>query len=533
MRSFSSYGPVDKDENYYAQRKELIDYALNQLLGKNFEKSGHYITVWGPRQTGKSWAMREILWTLYKDERFDVLKINLEHLKMEEDVNQILSGIGEEILKDLDKDNIVIDSAKKFQGIFEKNVLSKPLILILDEFDALAEDAISAIVGVFRNIYNINRDQLHLPLEERKYLLYSVALIGVRSVLGIENAKGSPFNVQRSVHIPNLTFEEVEEMFRWHERESEQKIDQEVIERLYYETKGQPGLTSWFGELLTEGWDEFRVGGDMPIDMKLFREAYAAASQILPNNNILNIISKAKQEPSRQIVLDMFRTDEKIIFKYDDFDHNFLYMNGVIEREKVEEGKYYVKFPCPFVQKRLFNYFANEITGYVGKLYEPFEDLDDAIDENRLNVRNIMKRYKTYLIKNREWLLKNAPRRSDMKIYEAVFHFNLYMYLSSFMRGFHGEVYPEFPTGNGKIDLIVKYKGKTYGIELKSYKNRSQYNIALKKAAHYGKQLGLKEISLIFFVESIDEQSRTTYEVDFEDPETGVKVMPVFVEMEN
>ena len=45
---------------------------------------------------------------------------------------------------------------------------------------------------------------------------------------------------------------------------------------------------------------------------KLFEEAYGAASQILPNNNILNIISKAKQEPASQIVLDMFRTDEKI-----------------------------------------------------------------------------------------------------------------------------------------------------------------------------------------------------------------------------
>jgi hypothetical protein len=36
-----------------------------------------------------------------------------------------------------------------------------------------------------------------------------MALIGVRAVLGVENVKGSPFNVQRSVHIPNLTHDEV------------------------------------------------------------------------------------------------------------------------------------------------------------------------------------------------------------------------------------------------------------------------------------------------------------------------------------
>ena len=43
----------------------------------------------------------------------------------------------------------------------------------------------------------------------------------------------------------------------------------------------------------------------------------------------------------------------------------------------------------------------------------------------------------------------------------------------------------------------------------------------------------LKEISLIFFVESIDDDSRAKYETDFEDNETGVKVMPVFVETGN
>ena len=68
-------------------------------------------------------------------------------------------------------------------------------------------------------------------------------------------------------------------------------------------------------------------------------------------------------------------------------------------------------------------------------------------------------------------LEKNAPRRSDLRVFEAVYHFNLYMYLSRFVTRFGGEVYPEFPTGNGKIDLIVNYAGKTYGIEVKSYVN--------------------------------------------------------------
>ncbi|MBT7698182.1 MAG: hypothetical protein HN737_12315 [Desulfobacterales bacterium] len=274
----------------------------------------------------------------------------------------------------------------------------------------------------------------------------------------------------------------------------------------------------------------FEVEKDKHINIEFFERVYNTALNALPNNNILNIISKAKQEPYKDIVLTMFKTDGKLPFKYDNYEHNFLYMNGVIDIEDSYELTQYMKFPCPFVQKRLFNYFANQITGYVGKLYEPFEDLDDAINETEINIKNIMKRYHRYLLNNKHWLLKNAPRRTDLKIYEAVFHFNFYMYLSSFMMDFNGHVYPEFPTGNGKIDLLIKYKGKTYGVELKSYKNRSAYNTAIIQAAKYGHQLGLDKISLIFFVESIDEESRKKFEVDFEDKETGVRVEPIFVE---
>jgi len=529
MRTFSSYGPVDADLHYYAPRKDLIDVALKQLTGGDSEQNGHYITVWAPRQSGKTWAMNNILFKLRADERFHVAKIELELFKTEKNIGIILAYIEEHLARALNKKASGADTTKKFQDIFLKSELDKPLILILDEFDALEEEAISAIVGVFRNIHNIRQSQAHKKSDEKDYLLHSVALIGVRSVLGVENAKGSPFNVQRSFHIPNLTFDEVAAMFRWHEKESGQRVDQDVIQRLFDETKGQPGLTSWFGELLTEGWDQFRVTPDMPMDMALFKKSYAAAEAILPNNNILNIISKARQEPYKQTVLDMFKTDEKIFFKYDDAHLNFLYMNGVIDCDYSEENKFYAKFPSPFIQKRLFNHFARDIAGNIGRLYDPFDDIEDAVTADHLNIRNIIKRYNAYFLKNRELALKNAPRRTDLRVFEAVFHFNLYMYLSRFIARFGGEVYPEFPTGNGKIDLIIRHGGKIYGIELKSYTDKPMYLKALKQAASYGKQLSLKEISLVFFAEAIDDKNRETLEADYRDPESGVTVMPVFV----
>jgi len=205
-------------------------------------------------------------------------------------------------------------------------------------------------------------------------------------------------------------------------------------------------------------------------------------------------------------------------------------MNGVVAWERVGRDRYDVKFPCPFVQKRLFNYFADDLFGQMVRVHDPFADLSDTITEDSLNVENLLRRYGVYLRENSEWLLKGVPRRADMRPYEAVYHFSLYMYLSRFLRHHDGRVWPEFPTGNGKVDLSIEYAGRVYGLEVKSFASAYEYRKSLGQAARYGKRLGLEEITLAFFVETIDETNRAKYEVVYEDEETGVTVMVVFVE---
>ncbi len=529
MRKFSSYGQINTKLHYYAPRTELIEHAYTQLMGEDPEEGGHYITVWAPRQTGKSWTMQQILFTLREDERYDVLKIDLEDMLFDEDVHEIAEAIGSDILEALGKDPVAIKTLRAFQGIFRQGVLDKPLVLILDEFDTLPEHAIRGLVRIFRKIYLHRQDDPH-PSAQKEYLLHGVALIGVRSVLGIENVKGSPFNVQRSLHIPNLTFEEVDGMFEWYERESGQKVEQEVIDRLYYETKGQPGLTCWFGELLTEGFEEYQPPKDRPVTLGTFQHVYIAATALLPNSNILNILSKAKQPPYKDMVFELFETGENILFTFDDPYLNYLYMNGIIARDVSEESVHQVKFDCPFVQKRLFNYFARELFRYTGKLRDPFEDLSAILSPEGLNIKSLLARFEAYLKQNRDWLLKDAPKRKDLRIYEAVYHFCFYRYLCDFFGSEDAHVYPEFPTGNGKIDLIIHYEDTRCGLELKSYTNEREYHKALEQAAKYGKESGFAEIWLIAFVEYVDDATRQKYEQEYVDQETSVKVMPLFVE---
>lgn len=530
MRKFFSYGQLDTELHYYTPRTALIETAYRQMLGDDPDKGGHYMTVWAPRQTGKSWVMLQVVQKIKQLEAFEVGIITMQSAKEVTSAEGVLGLFTSKLRQWFRRDFPEIRAWEHLPGLFTQDYFPKPLILIIDEFDAMGEAFISKFANEFRSMYTERLNEADTPAAEKSCFLHGLALVGVRSVLGIENAAGSPFNVQRSLHIPNLTFEEVEGMFTWYECDSNQKIEHEVIERLYYETDGQPGLTCWFGELLTEGFEDYHLPQHEPITMPIFEDVYAAALDLLPNNTILNIISKAQEEPYQGFVLEMFRTDHKIKFRYDDPRMNYLYMNGVIAHEKAGAPGAYAKFSCPFVQKRLFNRFSNELFRYIGKVYDVFENLDDTITDEALNIRNLLKRYEGHLRNNRDWLLKDAPRRADLRIYEAVYHFNLYMYLSHFLQAFGGSVYPEFPTGNGKIDLIIEYAGKTYGVEVKSFSTHKEYQDALIQAARYGQHLKLPEIALVVFVDTIDEANRNRYEVEYRDQNTGVNVIPVFVE---
>ena len=120
-----------------------------------------------------------------------------------------------------------------------------------------------------------------------------------------------------------------------------------------------------------------------------------------------------------------------------------------------------------------------------------------------------------------------------MRVHEAVFHFHFYSYLVSFFRVYEGQIQPEFPTGNGAIDLLIRYAGQVFGLELKSFANQAAYHNALTQAAKYGKQLKQTEIWLVLFIEKVDAENRKKFEIDYVDSKTGVLVHPQFVQIQN
>lgn len=527
MRKFSSYGPVEKSVNYYVPRKELIKRIYSRLNGDEPEKGGHYITIWGPRQAGKTWLLREVFLQLKEDDGFEVLFISMESVKGQESGKRVLRHFCRELKNDTGRPFSVIEEWDELPQLFSQQYFDKPLILIIDEFDALKEEFINAFANQFRSMYLKRKNEADKLTGEKQFLLHSVALIGIRGVLGIEVKSGSPFNVQQGVHVPDLTFDEVVSMFNWYTKESGQKIEPGVIRNLYYECQGHPGITCWFGELLT---DTYNKNKNEPITMAYWLDVYNDGTQVLQNNTILNLISKANKDPYKDVVLEVFRTDHRVKFSFDREEFNFLYLNGVLDYERYPGDAFnYARFASPFIQKRLFSYFAVNIFDYVGKVHDAEYARSSAVQNGEVVIPFIIKMYRDYLEKNKHWLFTDAPRRKDSKLYEAVYHFNFYRYLCELLEPKQIFVYPEFPAGKGKIDLLIRQKERLYGLEVKTYFDETGFWSAIDQSAQYANELDLNDIYLVFFIEGTDHSILEPLEKPNHFPEMNVYVHPFFV----
>jgi len=89
-------------------------------------------------------------------------------------------------------------------------------------------------------------------------------------------------------------------------------------------------------------------------------------------------------------------------------------------------------------------------------------------------------------------------------------------------------VIPQFPTGNGKVDLILKYREKIYALELKSFSDIYDFHEGIEQEAGYGRELGLKEIVYVVFAELKAEEIKKLAQ-EIEKPGIRVIVIPIGV----
>lgn len=505
MRRFHSYGPVNEKHHFTVDRQDLVETGVAHLVGDP-EEGGHYFTIWAPRQTGKTWLMRQVkkeIETRHGD-RFILGCMSMQGVILAETDPEetFLTQVPQLIWEAFDAELAGPPKTwEAYKNLFsrKKDLFDRPVILFIDEFDSLPSGVIDRLVTLFRDMY----------LKRNHYLLHGLALIGVRAVLGVGSDRGSPFNVQRSMQVPNFTREEVTDLFSQYREESGQTVAPEVVARLYEATQGQPGLVCWFGELLTEKYNPGQKGA---IGLDVWDDVYRKACTVEWNNTVLNLVKKARG-PYRSHIVDLFaRTD--VPFRLDADWCAYAYLNGIIDHETqtlASGGTAEVcRFSSPFVQTRVYNALMTDLVGdgMPALPLDPLDDLADVFSGTELDLAALLGRYKEYLgrLKTKglnPW--KEQPRRADLHLSEAVGHFHLYAWLREAVAA-QCVVSPEFPAGNGKVDLHLQCGDRRGIIEVKSFKSFAATEAAKVQAARYAGQMGLASVALAIFVPVSDEK---------------------------
>jgi len=159
MRKFHSYGPVNSKNHYHVPRTHLVKKCTQYLIGDP-DDSGHYFTIWGPRQTGKTWLYRQSIEAIKQQygDHFILGEISMQGIVFDEhkDLNELFFDNIPDMLKgEFSIQTGIINSWVQWKKLFskDKSFFDRPLILVIDEFDKLPKKIIENLVTLFRDMY--------------------------------------------------------------------------------------------------------------------------------------------------------------------------------------------------------------------------------------------------------------------------------------------------------------------------------------------------------------------------------------------
>ena len=252
VRFFNTAGPIVAARHYHVPPLERID--LDHVL--RLIEQWKYFVLHAPRQTGKTSTLLALRDAINADGGLRCVYVNVEvGQSAREDVAGAMrailgavtlaandAGLGEAALAALES----FGPHMALQGTFARwaEEEPKPLVLMIDEVDALVGDTLLAVLRQLRAGY---------PERPRRFP-QSVVLCGVRDVRdyrirsGAEQAivaGGSAFNVRaESLRLGDFSQGEVDLLLAQHTEETGQAFTAEAGRQLWQLTEGQPWLVN-------------------------------------------------------------------------------------------------------------------------------------------------------------------------------------------------------------------------------------------------------------------------------------------------
>ncbi len=332
MRFFNTAGPIKAEMHYHIPPLARLD--VNDLL--MLIQQEKYFVLHAPRQTGKTSALLSLRDDLNASDEFRCAYVNVEiGQAAREDVGAamraILSALGRaarHTLDDLFVSQVwpsILDSAGPNDALGETLARwaesdARPLVLMIDEIDALIGDTLLSVLRQLRAGY---------PDRPRRFP-QSVILCGVRDVRdyriqsSAENAiiaGGSAFNIRaESLRLGDFSRDDVESLLEQHTAETGQAFAEEARAVVWELTQGQPWLVN---ALAYEACFKNKAGRDR--SQSITADAIQDAREQLirrRETHLDQLTDKLQEERVRRVIEPLLKgSDEAGSFADDDLQY--------------------------------------------------------------------------------------------------------------------------------------------------------------------------------------------------------------------
>jgi hypothetical protein len=484
MRYFNTSGPCDPEKHYTAMRKALVE------KGKILVEQGRYFTIFAPRQAGKTTYFQLLQRKLKEEGNYTPIWMSFKDLhtvSREQFYQDVAIQLDEELSEyGIRMTQPITNQADLSRFFKEIRDQIKPLALFIDEFEGIPECVLSELMHAFRKMYH----------RKKYHSLHALSLVGVSTVAELVVSSASPFNIVDELRIPYFTCEEVQELIHQYVTESGQNFDEKVIQAIYENTQGQPGLVCGLCGHLVE---HVAIDRSKSVTME---DMYTTLTHFLTerfDKNIINIVQKAREK--KEFMIRLLFAEDPIPFTVNDPDIAYLYAHGVIDNINNV-----VEIPVPLYSKCLITAFRPLINGETGYYVSAHDTLSQYTSEGKLNLHAMLTKY-------REYVRRRGFRAFDTKhLKEGAWHYSLDGFMNFFIERLGGHTFIETPTGRGRTDILIVYQGHKYIIETKIFTDNSYFQKGKGQLADYLTSERLEEGYYVVFSNKHPEDDQLYFE---------------------
>ena len=497
MRKFKTTGPVVPAKHYCIPPLERID--LDYVLGLIHDQE--YFILHAPRQTGKTSALKALQDLLNSGAEGDYrcLHVNVEAGQAPkgdirhamEVILQVLAGTAQTVLGDDSLYGIrraVLADGSSGTALWDAlrrwaRADPRPLVLLIDEIDALLGDTLLSVLRQLRSGYELRPHGFP----------HSIVLCGVRNIrdyrihsesTGQPVTGGSAFNISAaSLRLGDFERAEVEALLGQHTAETGQEFEPAALDSVWTQTQGQPWLVN---ALCSEACFKSPQGRDR--SRVITEGAIAAAQEVLIQGRVVHLdqlAHKLREKRVQRVIEPMLSGAPHP--RYTAHDLEYVRDLGLVALDT----------PPRIANPIYAEVVPRELTAAVQEDISA-EPAWYVNDDGTLNVGKLLEAFQQFFRENSEhWL-------QQFEYQEAGPQLLLQAFLQRVFNG-GGRIAREYGLGRQRVDLLVRWPGpqgmQRFVIECKILRGKLEGTLAdgLPQTAGYMDRCGADAGHLVIF----------------------------------